>query len=137
MIKRGKIEINLPITKKALIITFITQLIGYIIGNDLFKGSILSKAICIGVSILIMIFGAAVIYVTDVKKCSILDGIAIGVRLAIKNINEFIGLIETLLPVILLIFITFGIVLVFEFTYIQTMFFLVIDELLERECYNE
>ncbi|MGL5649225.1 MAG: hypothetical protein ACRDDY_15405, partial [Clostridium sp.] len=45
MIKRGKIEINLPITKKALIITFITQLIGYIIGNDLFKGSILSKAI--------------------------------------------------------------------------------------------
>lgn len=133
MIRNKKIEIKFPITKKTFIITFITQVIAYILADDLRKGNILSITICIGIALLLMIIGAAIIYVTEFKQCSILDGTMIGVSLVIKNIDEFIRLFIVLLPVIILSIVTLGIVLIFEMVYIQTMFFLLIDKLLKGE----
>lgn len=133
MIKNRRIEIKFPITKKTFIITFITQIIAYMLADDLRRGNILSITICIGIALLLMIIGAAIIYVTEFKKCSILDGTMFGVSLVIKNIDEFIKLFIVLLPVIILSIVTLGIVLMFEMVYIQTMFFLLIDKLLKEK----
>ncbi|WP_297635252.1 hypothetical protein [uncultured Clostridium sp.] len=133
MIKRGKIKIGFPLTSKTFIITFATQIVGYYLGSLLWKGNVLSIAICIGVSFVVMVIGAAIIYVIEKKECGIVEGIIISVELVFKNIDDIVKMIIMLLPIILLSIVTFGIVFIIEVVYIQTVFFLVIDKLMGKE----
>lgn len=133
MIKKRKIEIHFPLTSKTFIISFATQIAAYYLGWILTKSSILSVAICVGVSFVVMSIGAGVVYVVEKKKCDIIEGIIIGVELVFKNIDDIVKMIIMLLPIILLSIITFGIVFMVEATYIQTVFFLVFDKLIKNE----